>query len=273
MTGVYSSADFLAALPVDALVAFAVFARVGAMMMTAPAFGDYTLSPRIRLVIALGLSAVLAPAAASSFPPNVIDMNDGLAMPALLIGEIAVGLFLGLVARMLAAALNVAGQIIALQMGLSLAQIFDPGQAIQGAIVGGFLAVLGTTMIFATDLHHLLIAALRDSYFLFAPGGVTFSATGGVTSGVTGDMASAMIESLSFAFSLGVRLAAPFIVFGLIFYAGAGVLNRLMPQAQVFFMLMPANLILGLLLLMLTTGLMMTVFLNAFGERMLQFLR
>ena len=269
MTGVYSSADFLAALPVDALVAFAVFARVGAMMMTAPAFGDYTLSPRIRLVIALGLSAVLAPAAASSFPPNVIDMNDGLAMPALLIGEIAVGLFLGLVARMLAAALNVAGQIIALQMGLSLAQIFDPGQAIQGAIVGGFLAVLGTTMIFATDLHHLLIAALRDSYFLFAPGGVAFSATGGVT----GDMASAMIDSLSFAFSLGVRLAAPFIVFGLIFYAGAGVLNRLMPQAQVFFMLMPANLILGLLLLMLTTGLMMTVFLNAFGERMLQFLR
>ncbi|MGE0181648.1 MAG: flagellar biosynthetic protein FliR [Parvularculaceae bacterium] len=265
MTGVYSSADFLAALPVDALVAFAVFARVGAMMMTAPAFGDYTLSPRIRLVIALGLSAVLAPAAASSFPPGAIDMNDGLAMPALLIGEIAVGLFLGLVARMLAAALNVAGQIIALQMGLSLAQIFDPGQAIQGAIVGGFLAVLGTTMIFATDLHHLLIAALRDSYFLFAPGGVT--------SGVTGDMASAMIDSLSFAFSLGVRLAAPFIVFGLIFYAGAGVLNRLMPQAQVFFMLMPANLILGLLLLMLTTGLMMTVFLGAFEERLSVFIR
>ncbi|MCB2112216.1 MAG: flagellar biosynthetic protein FliR [Parvularculaceae bacterium] len=267
MTGVYSSADFLAMAPVNTIVAFAVFARVGAMMMTAPAFGDFTLSPRIRLVIALGVSVVLAPAASSAFPASLIEAGGPFALPALLIGEIAAGLFLGLVARAIAAALNVAGQIIALQMGLSLAQIFDPSQEIQGAIVGGFLAVLGTTMIFVTDLHHVLIAAVRDSYFLFAPGGFS----GGAVQ--IGDMAEAMIDALSFAFSLGVRLAAPFIVFGLVFYAGAGVLNRLMPQAQVFFMLMPANLLLGLTLLMLTTGLMMTVFLNAFGERMLQFLR
>jgi len=264
---IHSSADLLAMLPVNTLVAFAVFARVGAMMMTAPAFGDFTLSPRIRLVIALGVSAVLAPAASASFPAALTDANDALALPALLIGEIAVGLFLGLVARAIFAALNVAGQIIALQMGLSLAQIFDPSQEIQGAIVGGFLAVLGTTMIFVTDLHHVLIAALRDSYFLFAPGGFM---NGTIQ---IGDMAEAMIDALSFAFSLGVRLAAPFIVFGLIFYSGAGVLNRLMPQAQVFFMLMPANLLLGLTLLMLTTGLMMTVFLNAFGERLSAFLR
>lgn len=262
MSGVYSSADLLAMAPVHVVVAFAVFARVGAMMMTAPAFGDFTLSPRIRLAIALGVSAALAPAAAPSFPSFGAEIG-ALPLAALLVGEIAVGLFLGLVARALAAALNVAGQIIALQMGLSLAQIFDPSQEIQGAIVGGFLAVLGTTMIFATDLHHVLIIALRDSYFLFAPGGAI----------AIGDMAEAMIDTLAFAFSLGVRLAAPFIVFGLIFYAGAGVLNRLMPQAQVFFMLMPANLILGLMLLMLTTGLMMTVFLGAFDARMSAFLR
>lgn len=259
---VYSSADLLAALPVDAVVAFAVFTRVGAMMMTVPAFGDFTLSPRIRLAVALAVSAALIPAAAPAFPAEV-RATETLAIAALIFGEIAVGLFLGLVARLLAAALNVAGQIIALQMGLSLAQIFDPGQQIQGAIVGGFLAILGTTMIFATDLHHVLLAALSDSYLLFAPGGAIN----------IGDMAATMIETLSAAFSLGVRLAAPFIVFGLVFYAGAGVLNRLMPQAQVFFMLMPANLILGLMLLMLTTGLMMTVFLGAFEERMSAFLQ
>ncbi|HNR77490.1 MAG TPA: flagellar biosynthetic protein FliR [Parvularculaceae bacterium] len=264
---VYSSADLLAMLPVHVVVAFAVFARVGALMMTAPAFGDFTLSPRIRLVIALAVAAALAPAAAPSFPAALLNLDNPLALPALLIGEIAVGLFLGLIARAIAAALNVAGQIIALQMGLSLAQIFDPSQEIQGAIVGGFLAVLGTTMIFVTDLHHVLLTALRDSYFLFSPGAVMSGAL------PVGDMAEAMIDALSFAFSLGVRLAAPFIVFGLIFYAGAGVLNRLMPQAQVFFMLMPANLLLGLTLLMLTTGLMMTVFLSAFEERLSFFIR
>lgn len=262
MTGVYSSADLLSTLPVDGLVAFAVLARVGAMMMTAPAFGDFTLSPKIRLAVALAVSAALAPAASSSFP-DFAEEPGVLTIAALIFGEIAVGLFLGLVARALAAALNVAGQIIALQMGLSLAQIFDPSQEIQGAIIGGFLAILGTTMIFATDMHHLLLAALRDSYFLFAPGGAID----------IGDMAETMIATLSFAFSLGVRLAAPFIVFGLVFYAGAGVLNRLMPQAQVFFMMMPANLVLGLMLLMLTTGLMMTVFLGAFEDRMTLFVR
>lgn len=252
----FSSADLLAALPVDVAVAFAVFARVGAMMMTAPAFGDFTLSPRIRLAVALAVSAALVPGAAASFPEGAGE-GSALALPALVVGEVAVGLFLGLVARTIFAALNVAGQVIALQMGLSLAQIFDPSQDVSGAIVGGFLAVLGTTMIFATDMHHLMLAALRDSYLLFAPGGaIDFGA-----------MAETMIATLAAAFSLGVRLAAPFIVFGLVFYAGAGVLNRLMPQAQVFFMLMPANLVLGLALLMLTTGLMMTVFLGAFEER------
>ncbi len=253
----YSSADLLAALPVDVAVAFAVFARVGAMMMTAPAFGDFTLSPRIRLAVALGVSAALLPGVAPLFPEGA-GAGSALALPALIIGEVAAGLFLGLVARTLFAALNVAGQVIALQMGLSLAQIFDPSQEIQGAIVGGFLAVLGTTMIFATDAHHLLLAALAQSYALFAPAAAIN----------VGDMSAAMIETLAAAFSLGVRLAAPFIVFGLVFYAGAGVLNRLMPQAQVFFMLMPANLVLGLMLLMLTTGLMMTVFLAAFEERL-----
>jgi flagellar biosynthetic protein FliR len=172
-------------------------------------------------------------------------------------------LFLGLAARAMAAALNVAGQIIALQMGLSLAQIFDPNQQTQGALVGGFLAILGTTLIFATDLHHVLLAAMRDSYVLFLPGAPLD----------IGAMSEVMIATLSGAFSLGVRLSAPFIVYGLVFYIGAGVLNRLMPQAQVFFMLMPANLALGMMLLMLTTGLMMTAFLDRFDAHLVQFLR
>lgn len=259
---VYSSGDLLEALPVEAIIAFAVLSRVGAMMMTAPAFGDFTLSPRIRLAIAIAVTAALAPAIAPLFPSSAREAG-AIGVAGLLIGEIIVGLFLGLFARIIAAALNVAGQIIALQMGLSLAQIFNPNLDAQGAIVGGFLVVFGTTMIFATDLHHLLLAALRDSYSLFAPGGgVNF-----------GDMADAMLRALALAFSLGVRLAAPFIVFGLVFYAAAGVLNRLMPQAQVFFMLMPANLLIGLMLLMLTTGLMMSVFLGAFEEQLAQFLR
>lgn len=251
----------LSLLPVDAFVLFAVFARVGALFMTAPALGDFTLSPRLRLAAALTVTIAIAPVAAQNFP-DWARSGSLSSMVALILGEVLAGVFLGLAARLVMSALNVAGQVIAFQMGLSLAQIFDPTQELQGAIVGGFLAILGTTMIFATDLHHLLLMALADSYFLMTPGALP----------AFGDMSAMMVETLSQSFSLGARLAAPFILFGLVFYVGAGVLNRLMPQAQVFFMLIPANLALGILLLMLTTGLIMTLFLEHFEIFLAQFL-
>ena len=252
----------LAALPVNVFVIFAVFCRIGAFFMTAPAFGDFSLSPRLRLAAALAVTAAMAPVAAKAYPAWA-QGGSVVVMGAVIFGEILIGGFLGLAARVMMSALNVAGQVIAYQMGLALAQVFDPTQELQGAIVGGFLAVLGTTMIFATDLHHVLLAALSDSYVLFAPGALPRF----------GDMSELMTTTLSSAFALGLQLAAPFILFGLVFYVGAGVLNRLMPQAQVFFMLMPANLLLGLLLLMLTVGLMMAVFLSEFEAFLTMLLR
>ncbi len=230
------------------------------MFMTAPAFGDFSLIPRLRLVAALAVTLAMVPVASTFYPSFLADTGGTIAssqvasMVGLIFGEILSGAFLGLLARVLMSALNVAGQIIAFQIGLSLAQIFDPTQQLQGAIIGGFLAVFGTTMIFVTDLHHMLLLAVRDSYILLQPGVVP----------AFGDMAEAMIQTLSQAFSLGFRLASPFILFGLVFYIGAGILNRLMPQAQVFFMLLPANLGMGLMLLMLTVGLIMSVFLSNF---------
>jgi flagellar biosynthetic protein FliR len=250
-----TAAALLNALPVDVFLAFAVFCRIGAFFMTAPAFGDFSLSPRFRLAAAIAVALALAPMLAAHYPGEA-GRGGPPAIAALLFGEIAVGAFLGLLARAFVSALNVAGQVIALQSGFSLAQAFDPTQELSGAMVGGFLAVLGTTLVFATDLHHLLLAALAQSYALFIPGGLPD----------LGDASAAMTGAVAQGFSLGVRLAAPFILFGLVFQAGVGVLSRLMPQAQVFFMLMPANLLIGLLLLMLTTGLLMTVWLAAFED-------
>lgn len=250
----------LADLPFDVFIAFAVFARVGGFFMVAPAFGDFSLSPRIRLLAALAVAAALLPAVAPLYPTAAATAPMGMA--GIILIETSAGAILGLAARALMSALNVAGQIIAFQIGLSLAQIFDPTQELQGAIVGGFLAILGTTLIFATDLHLMMLAALKDSYALMAPGGAVSVA----------DASALMTQTVAAAFSLGARLAAPFILFGLVFYVGAGVLNRLMPQAQVFFMLMPANLALGLMLLMLTTGLMMSAFLAAYEDFLAQFL-
>jgi len=107
-------------------------------------------------------------------------------------------------------------------------------------------------LLFATDLHHLVIAALHDSYSLFAPGETM----------ITGDIAALVTRTIAAAFRVGVQLSAPFLVFGLLFNLGLGVLSRLMPQMQVFFVGLPLSILLGFLILLLVIGAMMSLFLG-----------
>jgi len=137
-------------------------------------------------------------------------------------------------------------------MGLGFVTAVDPTQGQQGVIVGNFLSVLGITLIFAFDLHHLVIGALNDSYTLFRPGDVP----------MIGDVASLLSRTVASAFRIGVQLAAPFLVFGLLFNLGLGVLSRLMPQMQVFFVGMPLSILIGFIILFLVVGAMMTTFID-----------
>jgi flagellar biosynthetic protein FliR len=81
----------------------------------------------------------------------------------------------------------------------------------------------------------------------------------------TGDIAALITKTVAGAFRIGVQLSAPFIVFGLLFNIGLGVLARLMPQMQVFFVALPLSILLGLILLVLVVGAMMGVFLDYAG--------
>jgi flagellar biosynthetic protein FliR len=173
--------------------------------------------------------------------------------------ELLVGAVLGLLVRLTISALQVAGSVAAQQMGLGFVTAVDPTQGQQGMIVGNFLAVLGITLIFATDLHYLVIAALNDSYSLFRPGEVP----------IIGDVASLLSNTAASAFRIGIQLAAPFLVFGLLFNLGLGVLARLMPQMQVFFVGLPLSIMIGFLILLLALGAMMMTFLN-YTEGVLQ---
>jgi flagellar biosynthetic protein FliR len=113
--------------------------------------------------------------------------------------------------------------------------------------------MLGITLVFALDLHHLVIAALNDSYTLFQPGDIP----------LLGDVAALTTRTVASAFRIGIQLSAPFLVFGLLFNLGLGVLSRLMPQMQVFFVGVPLSILLGFLILMLAVGAMMGVFLDS----------
>ena len=104
---------------------------------------------------------------------------------------------LGMTARLTISALQVAGSVIAQQLGLGFVTAVDPTQGQQGLILGNFLTLLGVTLIFATDLHHLVIAGLHDSYRLFRPGEVP----------VVSDVASLVTNTIAGAFRVGIQLS------------------------------------------------------------------
>ena len=230
------------------------FARVGTLIMLMPGIGEQSVSPRLRLAFAVLTTLVLFPTVRP-----LLGGTEGLAGPrliGLLFGETIVGLVLGLSVRMVLAALQTAGTIIAAQIGLSYAMTVDPSQGGQQVAIGNFLSLLGITLIFTTDLHHLAIEGLARSYDVLPPDGVpAFS-----------DALTLATRALARGFTLAMQISGPFIAFGILFNLGLGVLSRLMPQLQVFALAVPASVLVGVVVLMGCLGVMMGVFLDDMGR-------
>src|SRR5262245_26448535 len=237
-------------LPALAATFMLVFARIGTMVMLLPGLGELSVPVRSRLTVALVLAAVLMPLHRNAYTLDLRTFGPVLVM---LGEELFIGAVLGLTARLTISALQVAGSVVAQQLGLGFVTAVDPTQGQQGIILGNFLTMLGVALVFALDLHHLVIAALNDSYLLFKPGDVP----------LIGDVAALTTRTIAGAFKVGIQLSAPFLVFGLLFNLGLGVLSRLMPQMQVFFVGMPLSILVGLLVLILVLAAMMSVFIGS----------
>jgi flagellar biosynthetic protein FliR len=238
-------------LPALAATFMLVFARIGAMVMLLPGLGEANIPVRIKLAIALLLTLVILPLHRAAYQ---IDMQSITALLVLMMHEIVIGVVLGATARVTLSALQVAGSVIAQQLGLGFVSSVDPTQGQQGLLIGNFLTLLGLTLLFATDSHHLVIAALNDSYSIFAPG----------ESMASGDVASLATSAFTAAFKIGIQLSAPFLVFGIVFNIGLGVLARLMPQMQVYFVGVPLSILAGFLIMALVLVAMMGTFLEYF---------
>jgi flagellar biosynthesis protein FliR len=238
-------------LPALAAAFMMVFARIGAMVMLLPGLGESNIPVRVKLATALLLTLIMLPLHRAAYQ---IDMGSISGLLVLMLHEIIIGVILGATARVTLSALQVAGSIIAQQVGLGFVTSVDPTQGQQGVLIGNFLTLLGIAMLFATDSHHLVIAALSDSYKIFSPGEAMSS----------GDIAALATQAFAGAFKIGLQLSAPFLVFGLVFNIGLGVLGRLMPQMQVYFVGVPLSIFAGFLILALVLTAMMGTFLDYF---------
>jgi flagellar biosynthetic protein FliR len=180
----------------------------------------------------------------------------------LIFAEVVIGLLFGSIARLLVTGLQTAGMIIAFQTSLASALINDPASAQQGSIIGNFFIAMGVLLIFMTDMHHMLLGGLVDSYSLFTPGVMP----------PAGDMAEMITRVIAVSFNTAMQISAPYIVIGLVFYLGLGLLARLMPQVQVFFIAVPLQILLSFVVMLLTISAAMMWFLDRFDAIMGGFL-
>lgn len=246
-------------LPLQVFAFFLVFVRIGAVIMFIPGFGEPFIPVRIRLAMALILTVSLGAVVADTLPPLP---DTPIQLFIVIGGELVIGLLIGGSARLTMSALHVAGTVIAFLTSLGFALFLDPTQGTQAALIATFLNLLGLVLIFATNLHLVMIQAMFDSYLLFEPG----------TTIPVADFADLAVRLVSGAFRIGIQMAAPFIAYGLVFYVSLGILARLMPQFQIFFIAMPLQIMVGLSILAVVLPALMMWFLNYYEETIAQFL-
>ncbi len=232
---------------------FLIFARTGTIFMLLPGFSASFVTPRVRLAIALAVSFVLAPLLIDDLP---VMPASPAALFLLILGEAAIGAFLGTIARILLGALQTAGTVIAFMSSMANAFIQDPLTEQQSSLVANFLVTLGTLLIFVTGLHYMMLGAILDSYTLFTPGKVP----------EMGDISLMVARRVMDSFALGIQLASPFIVTGLTYYLGLGLLGRLMPALPVFFVGLPVQIGIQISVFMLTLSAIMMMFLSRFED-------
>lgn len=241
------------ALPTDVAIFLILFARVGAVLMLLPVFSDEGVPPQIRLLISLGMAVGLWGLLGAKVPAAA----EG-ALPTTIIAEMLVGLAMGAIVRIMFMAAVMAGSLISLNVGLSSALIFDPAQGGQVPLLSKFVAVAAAVVCLSIGLHHLWLGAIVRSYDVFPVGGLPPAA----------DFAQLAIKTVTHSMALGLSLAAPLVVYGIVFNAALGMMARLAPSIQVFFIAQPLNLLLGIALLATIFGTILAAFSNEMASWM-----
>ena len=237
-----------------------VFIRISAALMAMPGLGGTLVQARARLWVGMSFAFVMLPVVAPTIPPLP---HQPAQLFLLILGEIVIGLFLGAVTQALMSSMDMAGTFVGFQTGMTNAFSFDAISQQQSQLLTGFLNTVALTVIFASDMHHQMLRAITESYDVFPPGQPL----------MLEDFSTTLAHLATHSFEMGMRLAAPVLVFGMVFQSGMGLLSRLVPQMQIYFVAMPVQLLLGLWMLMVGLPMMMLLFLQDFAAGLGPFLK
>lgn len=207
---------------------------------------------------------LLFPVMSQSLPGFSPDFTFGPFM-ILVVSELLLGLLLGLVARLIFTAVEFGATVIGFQMGFAAANIFDPQNERQLALISQFQNVFAILIFLAINGHHIFLQTAVLSYEILPPGGISFS----------GEAVPYLMQLTSHMFTIGVQFSAPVITVLLLSGLILGILSRVFPQLNVFLLSFPINIGTAFIVIALTLNLVSILIRREFdtlGERFLTLL-
>lgn len=232
------SLPFLSPGQLDAFIL--VLLRVGAIIITIPVISEASVPARFKAALTILITLIIFPLVASKIPQTA--NFQFLILIYRMAGEVMIGLIIGYAARLILAGIQMAGDMIGFQMGLSIANVIDPMSSEQISIITELQYLIALLIFLAVDAHHIFFAAIIQSYSILNPLSFHFS----------GPLMQAILNYSKEMFVIAIKLAVPLMAVMLFTNVGLGIVARTVPQINIFIVGMPLQIAIGLIFLGLT---------------------
>jgi flagellar biosynthetic protein FliR len=241
----------------DLLGIFLTFCRSAGIFFLIPPFTDKAINNLTKFLLAFSLSFLFYREEVGNFVKPLI--TEPIALFFTIFIEIFTGLALALFIKILLSASQVAGMTIASQIGLNSGSLFDPSQGMHNSLLGLLLSFLTTVLMLETGLSAKILFSIYNSYD-----------TIGI--GIIEDFNKMIFSAVSKMWNLGIQLSLPFLLINILLMVGAGLLAKVMPQLQIFFLALPVQILVGLTLMVISLSGMIFYFLSFLQEEIFKIL-
>lgn len=208
---------------VDKILAYLlIFFRIGGIFLSAPLFGNRSVPPQVKIAFSLMIAIVIFPSISTNLPAGAISSD--LILIKLIAQELTIGILIGLITAMLFATIQVAGEIIGVKVGFSIATVIDPSNQGASNILASMYVIFGSLIFLFMDGHHIIIGSLIQSFEII-PLGAEYNLLAGF----------ALVDVLTGLFILAIKISAPVVIVLTMLNIVFGFITKLSPQMNVYF--------------------------------------
>ncbi|MBU1052884.1 MAG: flagellar biosynthetic protein FliR [Proteobacteria bacterium] len=211
-----------------------ILIRIGVILFMMPFFSSKVIPVMVKAGLTIILAIILFPV---SGPYTAVYPDSPLGMGILIIGELIIGLILGLLVQLFFEGIRIMGQIAGMQIGFSIANVLDPQSGIQSSILSNIAYLLAIVLFLILNGHHIIFNAIRESFAIIQPGSVH----------INKQVFTEVLKRSGEMFSIAIQIGAPVIATILFIQIAFGLITRLLPQMNVMVVAFPVQIATGLI--------------------------